>query len=72
MLFRSATDPDAEAAADPLGSGVLLASGTGLGDGKIALGTFANERTKMSTKMTVAPITHARARLSDWGGRAPR
>ena len=66
----AATDPDAEA--DPLGSGAMLATGSGLGDGKMALGTLANESTKMSTKMTAAPITQARARVSDWGGSAPR
>ena len=68
----AATDAEAEAAVDPLGSGAMLATGSGLGDGKMALGTLANESTKMSTKMTAAPITQARARVSDWGGSAPR
>jgi hypothetical protein len=69
-------DPDApadpEADADTLGTGVVIGVGLGLGDGKSLVGTLANERAKMSTKMTTTPITHACARLSVRGGSAPR
>jgi hypothetical protein len=51
---------------------VVLGIGMGLGDGKRLLGKPAKERAKISTKMTITPITHGRARLSVRGGSAPR
>jgi hypothetical protein len=72
----AAADPDAladpEADADTLGTGVVIGVGLGLGDGKSFVGTLANERAKMRTKMTRTAITHGRARLSVRGGSEPR
>jgi hypothetical protein len=61
-----------EAAPEPLGAGVLLAVGRGLGDGKMRLGTLATDRAKISTKMAMTPMTHGFARRSLRGGSAPR
>ena len=64
--------PEPDALADPLGAGVTLGVGLGLGVGKMLLGIRANDRAKISTKMTTTAITHSRARLSVRGGSAPR
>lgn len=63
-------EADAEEDDEPLGTGVTI--GVGLGEGKIVLATFANERAKMSTKMTKTITTQIRARLSLRGGSEPR
>ena len=51
-------DAPADPEGDPLGIGVTI--GLGLGEGKILLGTFANERAKISTKMTKTITTQMR------------
>lgn len=63
-------EADADEDDEPLGTGVTI--GVGLGEGKIVLATFANERAKMSTKMTKTITTQIRARLSLRGGSEPR
>lgn len=63
-------EPDA--LPDPLGATDALGRGIALGVGKMLLGMLANERAKISTKMTKTTITQGRARLSVRGGRAPR
>jgi hypothetical protein len=67
-----AADAEAEADADPLCSGVAIGVGLGLGVGKMELGILANERAKMSTKMTITTTTQILARLSVRGGSEPR
>ncbi len=59
-----------DAEGEPLGTGVTI--GVGLGDGKIVLGTFANERANISTNMTKTITTQMRPRLSLRGGSEPR
>ena len=63
---------DSDAAADPLGAGVVLGVGMGVGEGTMRLGKPANERAKISTKMTTTSATQIRARLSLRGGSEPR
>ena len=69
-LAGGEADANADADADPLGTGVVL--GVGLGDGKSELGMFANERAKISTKMTITITTQILPRLSVRGGSEPR
>jgi len=63
-------DAPGDPEADPLGTGVTI--GDGLGDGKILLGTFANERAKIRTKRMKTIATQVRPRLSLRGGNEPR
>lgn len=63
-------EPDA--LPEPLGAIEMLGRGVTLGDGKMLLGMFANDRAKTRTKTTKTMITHGLARLSLRGGRAPR
>jgi hypothetical protein len=60
--------PDAAA----LGAAEALAKGSGVGDGKRVLGTFAKARANIRKTMTSTITTHGRARLSLRGGSAPR
>lgn len=72
MLADAAGLPEALGSTEALGPGDTLGIGTGVGDGKSELGMFANERAKISTKMTITIATQVRARLSFRGGSEPR
>jgi hypothetical protein len=65
-------DADASALPEALGAAEKLGKGLGLGDGKSVVGTFANERAKIRTKMTSTINTHGRASASVRGGSDPR
>jgi hypothetical protein len=65
-------DDEPDALPDPLGDAERLDSGNGVGDGNSVVGTFASASAKISTKMTTTIRIHGRARLSFFGGSAPR
>jgi hypothetical protein len=50
----------------------MLGTGVGLAVGKRLVGTFRNASAKMRMKITTTISTHGRARVSLWGGSAPR
>ena len=65
-------DPDPLGNLEPLGTAELLGTVVALGSGKSRLGSLANARTKISTKMTTTRRIQGFARASRRGGREPR
>jgi hypothetical protein len=68
----SEAEADGAALPEALGSAEMLGTGVGLAGGKRLVGTFRKASTKMRMKITTTISTHGRARVSFWGGSAPR
>jgi len=71
-LTIAEAEADGAALPEELGSAEILGTGVGVAVGKSAVGTLRKASTKMRMKTTTTISTHGRARVSLWGGSAPR